>query len=111
MLPYKISLCFLLMFLLHVASAQQATADLGRVSSQANGLIADVQSRHFPRKIDETMTSVKSAVSNLDASAQQIHQTITEVADPDEHGETAGMNIRESLSNANPLPVTPPLRP
>ncbi len=84
-----------------VTNAQQASADLAKVSSQANGLMADVQSRHFPAKIDETMTSVKSAASNLDASTQQIRQTIGEASAPDQNGVTAGVNIRESLSNVN----------
>jgi phospholipid/cholesterol/gamma-HCH transport system substrate-binding protein len=84
-----------------VTNTQQATADLGHASKQANGLISDIESRRFPQKVDDTMTSVKSAASNLDATAQQIHQTIAEVAGPDEQGITGGVNIRESLSNAN----------
>jgi phospholipid/cholesterol/gamma-HCH transport system substrate-binding protein len=84
-----------------VTNAQQATNNLDHASRQADGLISDIQSRHFPQTVDETMASIKSAASNLDASAQQIHQTIAEVAGPDEDGETAGLNIRESLSNAN----------
>lgn len=84
-----------------VTNTQQATADLGHASKQANGLISDIESRHFPQKVDDTMTSVKSTASSLDATAQQIHQTIAEVAGPDEQGITGGVNIRESLSNAN----------
>ena len=84
-----------------VANAQLATANLGHASMQADGLISDIASRNFPQKVDETMASVKSAASNLDASAQQIHQTIAEVVGPDEQGVTAGVNIREALSSAN----------
>jgi phospholipid/cholesterol/gamma-HCH transport system substrate-binding protein len=84
-----------------VTNTQQATADLGHASKQANGLISDIESRHLPQKVDDTMTSVKSAASNLDATAQQIHQTIAEVAGPDQQGVTGGVNISESLSNAN----------
>jgi len=47
------------------------------------------------------LVNVKSAAANLDASSQQIHQTIAEIAQPDEEGVTAGVNIRESLSNVN----------
>jgi phospholipid/cholesterol/gamma-HCH transport system substrate-binding protein len=82
-------------------NAQQATADLSHVSSQANGLLTDVQSRNFPQKIDTTLASVSSAASNIDASARQLHQTITEFAGADEQGVTAGVNIRQSLSNTN----------
>jgi phospholipid/cholesterol/gamma-HCH transport system substrate-binding protein len=84
-----------------VSNAQQASADLAHVSSQADGLIADVQSRQFPRKIDETMAVVKSATANLDATAQQVRKTVAEASVPDENGATPGVNIRESLSNAN----------
>jgi phospholipid/cholesterol/gamma-HCH transport system substrate-binding protein len=71
------------------------------LSSQANGLLSDIQSRNFPQKIEGTLASVNSAASHIDASAQQLHQTITEFAGPDEQGVTAGVNIRQSLSNAN----------
>jgi len=84
-----------------VTNAQQATADLSHASNQANGLISDIQSRHFPQEVDETLASVKSAASSLDESVQQIHQTVAEAAGPDEQGVTAGANIRESLSNVN----------
>jgi phospholipid/cholesterol/gamma-HCH transport system substrate-binding protein len=84
-----------------VTSAQQASANLASVSGQANGLINDIRSRQFPEKIDETMGVVKSAASNLDASALQIRQTIAEASLPDRDGATAGTNIAESLSNVN----------
>ena len=84
-----------------VSNAQQASADLGHASSQADALVSDIRSRNFPQKIDGTLASVNSAASNIDASAQQLHQTITDFAGPDEQGVTAGVNIRESLSNAN----------
>jgi len=84
-----------------VANAQQATANLSLASSQVNGLMSDVASRHFPQKVDDTLVNVKSAAANLDASSQQIHQTMTEIVQPDEQGVTAGANIRESLSNVN----------
>ena len=84
-----------------VSNAQQATVDLGHASSQANVLVSDIQSHNFPQKIDGTLASVSSAASNIDASALQLHQTITEFAGPDEQGVTAGVNIRQSLSNAN----------
>jgi len=84
-----------------MTNVQKASADLGQLSGKANELIADIQSRQFPQKIDETMTVVKSAASNVDASTRQIRQTIEEASIPDENGATPGMNIRESLSNAS----------
>jgi phospholipid/cholesterol/gamma-HCH transport system substrate-binding protein len=84
-----------------VSNAQQASLDLVHASSQANVLIADIQSRNFPQKIDGTLATVSNAASHIDASAQQLHQTIAEFAGPDEQGVTAGVNMRQSLSNAN----------
>jgi phospholipid/cholesterol/gamma-HCH transport system substrate-binding protein len=84
-----------------VSNAHQASVNLGQASSQANALVSDIRSRDFPEKIDSTLASVSSAASNIDASALQIHQTIAEFAGPDEQGVTAGVNIRQSLSNAN----------
>jgi len=84
-----------------VTNVQQASADLGQVTNKANGLMTDVQSHNFPQKIDDTIAVVKSAASNVDASTKQIRQTIEEASVPDENGATPGMNIRESLSNAN----------
>jgi len=84
-----------------VTNVQQASADLGQVTNKANGLMTDVQSHNFPQKIDDTIAVVKSAATNVDASTRQIRQTIEEASVPDENGATPGMNIRESLSNAN----------
>lgn len=84
-----------------VTNVQLASAGITHVSSQASELFSDIQSRHFPQKIDGTLTSLSSAASNIDASTRQIHQTIMEFAGPDEQGVTAGVNIRQSLSNTN----------
>ncbi len=84
-----------------VTNAQQATSDLSHASSQANSLISDVQSRQLPQKVDDTLVSVRRAASNIDASSSQLRQTLAEATGPDAQGVTAGVNIRESLSNAN----------
>jgi phospholipid/cholesterol/gamma-HCH transport system substrate-binding protein len=84
-----------------MTNAQLATADLSHVSSQANELLSDIRSRNFPQKVDGTLATVNSTVSNLDATSRQLSQTIGEFAGPDEQGITAGVNLRESLSNAN----------
>lgn len=84
-----------------VTNVQEASASLDHASTQADGLISDVTSRHLPQKVDDTMVSAKSAAANLDETAQRIRQTIAEATDPDEQRVTAGVNIRETLSNAN----------
>jgi phospholipid/cholesterol/gamma-HCH transport system substrate-binding protein len=84
-----------------VTNVQEASASLNHASTQADGLISDVASRHLPQKVDDTMVSARSATANLDATSQRIHQTIDEATDPDEQHVTAGVNLRETLSNAN----------
>jgi phospholipid/cholesterol/gamma-HCH transport system substrate-binding protein len=84
-----------------MTNVQHASVDLGQLTSNANGLITDVQSHNFPQKFDETIAVVKSAASNVDASTRQIRQTIEEASVPDENGATPGVNIRDSLSNAS----------
>jgi phospholipid/cholesterol/gamma-HCH transport system substrate-binding protein len=84
-----------------VTNAQQASADLGRASSQANALISDIQSRQLPQKVDDALGSVKSAAANIDISTGQLRQTVSEATTPDSQGVTAGVNLRESLANAN----------
>ena len=51
-----------------VTGAQQTVANLNHVSSQADTLVSDVQSRQFPRKVDDALVSVKSAAANVDVS-------------------------------------------
>src|SRR5215813_7201174 len=73
-------------------NARQATADLGHASRQADALISDLNSRQMP-KVSAVMDSVSD-------SALQVRQLVSEIVQPDQHGVTAGANIRESLMNA-----------
>jgi phospholipid/cholesterol/gamma-HCH transport system substrate-binding protein len=77
-----------------VKNGQQATADLGHASRQADALVSDLNSRRIPQKADEVM-------DNLNDSSRQVRQLIAEISKPDQQGLTAGANIRESLTNAN----------
>jgi phospholipid/cholesterol/gamma-HCH transport system substrate-binding protein len=100
-----------------LANAHQASSSLSHASGQADDLISDFQSRELPRKVDaivsdiqarnigekldNTMQNVQSATHNIDATAQQLHETIAKAFAPDTHGVDAGDNIRQSLSNLN----------
>ena len=84
-----------------VGNVQQTTGNLNHASLQADSILADIQSRQLPQKVNETLESVKSAASNIDASSRQLRQTISDATAPDLLGVTAGANIRESLANAN----------
>jgi phospholipid/cholesterol/gamma-HCH transport system substrate-binding protein len=82
-------------------NAQQATASLNHASGTADAMLSDVQSRQFPKKVDDAMTLIKSSASNVDESTKQLRQTMVDVNKPDEQGADAATNIRESLSNVN----------
>jgi phospholipid/cholesterol/gamma-HCH transport system substrate-binding protein len=68
-------------------NVQSATANLNHASHQADGMIADLK--------------IAAVVDSLAASAKQVQQVVTDIAQPDRQGVTAGANIRESLENAN----------
>src|SRR5882724_2519504 len=73
---------------------QQATVDLGHASRQADALVSDLNSHKIPQKAGEV-------VDNLNDSARQVRQMISEINKPDQFGMSAGANIRDSLGNAN----------
>ena len=75
-------------------NVQQATADLGHASHQADALVSDLYSQQMPQKVG-------TVVDSLGDPAKQAHQIVSEMAQPDRQGLTAGANIRESLMNAN----------
>jgi len=77
-----------------VANAQEATAGLSHASRQADALVSDLNSRQLPQKAGEVM-------DNLNNSARQVNQLVSEIAKPDQRGMSAGANVRESLMNAN----------
>ena len=84
-----------------ITNTQQATESLNHASSQVNGLATDIQSRHLPQKADDSLVSIRSAAANIDATSGQLRQTLSVATGPDEQGFSAGVNLRESLSNAN----------
>jgi len=84
-----------------VGHTEQATANLETTSKRLDSLLADVQSREFPKKVDQTLGAVKETVSRLDATAGQVKQLVSDVSEPDERGVPAGVNLRETISSAN----------
>lgn len=100
-----------------VNNVRQATSSLNHASGQADALISDfqsrglggkvdaivsdVQSRNLGEKLDQTMQNVHSAAQNIDATTQQVRETIARALAPDTDGFDAGDNIRQSLSNLN----------
>jgi phospholipid/cholesterol/gamma-HCH transport system substrate-binding protein len=84
-----------------VENARQATSALNHASSQADALVSDLRSRDLGQKADDAIVSAKSAAQHIDATSQQLHQTVTEALGPDDQGEDAATNIQQSLSNLN----------
>jgi len=84
-----------------MSNVQSTTSNLNRASGRVDSLVADVQQRQLPQKLDDTMTRIHSASTRADATIQQVQQSLTQALGPDVNGVTAGQNISESLSNVN----------
>lgn len=80
---------------------EQATTNLQMTSQRLDSLLADVQSREFPKKMDQTLGSVNETFSRLDTTAGQVEQFVSDVSEPDERGVSPGVNMRETISSAN----------
>jgi phospholipid/cholesterol/gamma-HCH transport system substrate-binding protein len=59
-------------------NVQSTTANLHRASSQVSGIIADVQQRELPQKLDDTMKQISSASSQADAMIGQVQQSLAQ---------------------------------
>ena len=84
-----------------MSNVQSTTSNLNQASGRVNTLVADVQQRQLPQKLDDTMTQIRSASTRADATIQQVQQSLTQALGPDANGVTAGQNISESLTNVN----------
>ena len=84
-----------------LSTVQSTTSNLRQASAGVNSIVADVQQRQFPQKIDDTMTQIHSASIHANETIEQVHQSVAQALGPDAYGVTAGQNISESLSNVN----------
>jgi phospholipid/cholesterol/gamma-HCH transport system substrate-binding protein len=84
-----------------MSNVQATTSNLNQASGRVNNLVADVQQRQLPQKLDDTMTQIRSASTQANATIQQVQQSLTQALGPDVNGVTAGQNISEALSNVN----------
>lgn len=100
-----------------VSNVREATSSLDHASGQADalisdfqsrglpgkvdGIVSDIQSRNLGEKLDQTMQNVHNATHNIDATTQQIRESITKALGPDTDGVDGADNIRQSLSNLN----------
>src|ERR1700733_5949577 len=84
-----------------VSNVQSTTSILNEASGRVNSVVADVQQRQLPQKLDDTVTQIRSASTQANATIEQVHQSLTQALGPDPHGVTAGQNISQALSNVN----------
>src|ERR1700677_2007769 len=84
-----------------MSNVQSTTSTLNQASGRVNSIVADVQQRQLPQKIDDTMAQIHSASARADATIEQVHESLTQALGPDANGVTAGQNISESLANVN----------
>ena len=84
-----------------LSTVQSTTSNLKQASAGVSSIVADVQQRQFPRKLDDTMTQIHSASTQANETIEQVHQSLTQALGPDAYGVTAGQNISQALGNVN----------
>jgi len=84
-----------------LSTVQSTTSTLKQASAGVSSIVADVQQRHLPQKLDDTMTQIHSASTQANETIEQIHQSAAQSLGPDPNGVTAGQNISQALSNVN----------
>ena len=84
-----------------LSTVQSTTSNLKQASAGVSSIVADVQQRQLPQKLDDTMTQIHSASIQANATIDQVHQSLAQALGPDAYGVTAGQNISQSLGNVN----------
>jgi phospholipid/cholesterol/gamma-HCH transport system substrate-binding protein len=84
-----------------LSTVQATTSNLKQASAGVSSIVADVQQRQFPQKLDDTMTQIRAASTQANETLEQVHQSAAQALGPDAYGVTAGQNISQSLSNVN----------
>jgi phospholipid/cholesterol/gamma-HCH transport system substrate-binding protein len=84
-----------------LSTVQSTTTNLKEASVTVSSIVADIQQRQLPQKLDDTMTQVKSASTQANATIEQVHQSLAQALGPDANGISAGQNISQSLGNVN----------
>src|SRR6201987_3901690 len=84
-----------------MSNVQSTTSNLNQASGRVNVLVANIQQRDLPQKLDDTMTQVRSASTRANETIQQVQQSLARALGPDANGVTAGQNVSESLTNVN----------
>jgi phospholipid/cholesterol/gamma-HCH transport system substrate-binding protein len=84
-----------------MSNVQSTTSHLKQASVGVSSIVADVQQRQLPQKLDDTIAQIHSASTRANATIEQVHQSLTQALGPDANGVTAGQNISQALNNVN----------
>lgn len=84
-----------------LTTIQSTTLDLKQASAGVSGIVADIQKRQFPQKLDDTMAQIHSASIQAGETIEQVERSVAQALGPDAYGVPAGQNISQSLSNIN----------
>jgi len=84
-----------------MSNVRSATSNLKEASARVNILVADVQQRQLPQKLDDTMAQIHSASVRARETVEQVNQSLSQALGPDANGVTAGQNISEALTSVN----------
>jgi phospholipid/cholesterol/gamma-HCH transport system substrate-binding protein len=82
-------------------NVQSTASNLKQASAGVTSMVADVQQRQLPQKLDDTMTQIRSVSNQANATIGQVRQSMTQALGPDVNGVTAGQNISQTLTNVN----------
>lgn len=81
------------------ANIEAASSGISDVVRRTDMMVADLQSRGLPVKIDETIGSAHRSAQNVESATEQIRTTIAASTGPDESGVDAATHVRDSLAN------------
>jgi phospholipid/cholesterol/gamma-HCH transport system substrate-binding protein len=84
-----------------ISTVQSTTSNLKQASAGVNSMVADVQQRQFPQKLDDTLTQVHSASTQANETISEVHLSLAQALGPDAYGVAAGQNISQALGNVN----------
>jgi phospholipid/cholesterol/gamma-HCH transport system substrate-binding protein len=84
-----------------LSTVQSTTSNLKQASAGVSSIVADMQQRQLPRKLDDTMTQVHAASIQANATIEQVQQSLAQALGPDAYGLTAGQNVSQALGNVN----------
>ena len=84
-----------------VLNTKVATANLDTATGKVNDLLTDFQSHQLFDRAQQTIDNANSAAKQLNQVTTEVHTTLQHAFAEDQYGNTAGGNLRQSLTNLN----------